>query len=174
MILVTGNLNKLKEFEYILNSKLENVDLNLEEIQSLDVSEVALDKAFKAYQILKKPVITEDTGLYFEELNGLPGAFIKFFVKSLSLEQICGLIKENRKAKAVTAIAFYDGKEMKLIKGEAKGSIALSPRGSNGFGWDAIFIPEGYEKTFAELTSEEKQSKFMRSEAIKKLKTIIF
>jgi len=173
MIFVTGNSNKLKEFEYILGFKLESIDLDLDEIQSLDVEDVAKSKAKQAYEVLKKPVITEDTGLYFEELNGLPGAFVKFFVKSLSLGQMCNLVKENRKAKAVACIAYFDGKEMKVVKGETLGEISREPRGENGFGWDPIFIPEGCNKTFAELTSEEKQSKFMRQEAIKELKEIL-
>ncbi|HPL72460.1 MAG TPA: RdgB/HAM1 family non-canonical purine NTP pyrophosphatase, partial [Candidatus Pacearchaeota archaeon] len=170
MILITGNKNKVKEFEFILGFKIENIDLQLEEIQSIDVEEVAKHKAKSAYNILKKPVIVEDTGLYFEELNGLPGALVKFFVKNISLEKICSLIKENRKAKTITCIVFFDGEKEIIAKGETKGSIALKPKGNNGFGWDPIFIPEGYDKTFAELTSEEKQSKFMRQEAIAELR----
>jgi len=111
--------------------------------------------------------------LYFEELNGLPGALIKFFVKKLTLEQICFLIKENRSALAVTCIVYFNGKELKIFKGETKGEIAKDPKGTNGFGWDPIFIPEGYSQTFAEITSEEKEDKFMRKEAIKKLRTHI-
>jgi non-canonical purine NTP pyrophosphatase (RdgB/HAM1 family) len=170
MIFVTGNHQKLKEFEEILEVKLDYLDLDLEEIQSIEVKEVAEHKARQAYEILKEPVIVEDTGLYFEELKGLPGALVKFFVKKLTLDQICFLVKENRSAKAVTCIAYFDGKELKTFIGETEGKIALKPRGNNGFGWDAIFIPEGYDRTFAELTDEEKISKFMRKEAIKKLK----
>jgi len=169
MIFVTGNHQKLKEFEEILGIKLNHSDLDLDEIQSVEVEEVAKHKAKQAYDILKEPVIVEDTGLYFEELNGLPGALIKFFVKKLTLEHICSLVKENRKAKAVTCIAYFDGKEIKTFIGETEGEIAKEPRGTNGFGWDPIFIPEGYDKTFAELADEEKTSKFMRKEAIQKL-----
>jgi non-canonical purine NTP pyrophosphatase (RdgB/HAM1 family) len=170
MIFVTSNHQKLKEFESILGIKLNHSDIDLDEIQSVEVEEVAVHKAKQAYELLKEPVIVEDTGLYFEELNGLPGALIKFFVKKLTLNQICSLIKENRKAMAITCIVFFDGQELKTFKGETKGEIASEPRGVNGFGWDPIFIPEGYSQTFAEITSEEKEYKFMRKEAIKKLK----
>lgn len=173
MIFATGNLQKLKEFESILGIKLNHADLDLDEIQSVDVEEVAIHKARQAYELLREPIIVEDTGLYFEELNGLPGALIKFFVKKLTLNKICSLVKENRKAMAVTCIAYFDGKELKTFKGETKGELAIEPRGSNGFGWDPIFIPEGYNQTFAEITSEEKEYKFMRKEAIKELKTAI-
>ncbi|MFA5310081.1 MAG: RdgB/HAM1 family non-canonical purine NTP pyrophosphatase [Candidatus Paceibacterota bacterium] len=174
MIFATGNHQKLKEFEEILGIKLNHSDLDLDEIQSIEVEEVAEHKAKQAYEILKEPVIVEDTGLYFEELNGMPGAFIKFFIKKLTLDKVCSLIKENRKAKAITCIAYFDGEELKTFIGETKGEIAKKPRGNNGFGWDPIFIPEGHDKTFAELTEEEKTSKFMRKEAIKKLKKFLF
>lgn len=173
MIFVTGNHQKLKEFEKILGIKLKHSDLDLDEIQSIEVEEVAKHKVKQAYDILKEPVIVEDTGLYFEELNGLPGALIKFFVKKLTLEQICSLVKENRKAKAITCIAYFDGKELRAFVGETEGEIVKEPRGTKGFGWDPIFIPEGYNKTFAELSEEEKTSKFMRKEAINKLKDIL-
>ena len=173
MIFATGNHQKLKEFEKILGIKLNHSDLDLDEIQSIEVEEVAKHKAKQAYDLLKEPVIIEDTGLYFEELNGLPGALVKFFVKKLTLEKICSLVKENRKAKAITCIAYFDGENLKTFIGETKGKIAEEPRGTNGFGWDPIFIPEGYDKTFAELTDEEKTSKFMRKEAIKKLKEFL-
>jgi non-canonical purine NTP pyrophosphatase (RdgB/HAM1 family) len=173
MIFVTGNNHKLKEFEAILGIKLNHSDLDLDEIQSIDVEEVAVHKAKQAYELLKEPVIVEDTGLYFEELNGLPGALVKFFVKNLSLDQICSLVKENRKAVAITCIAFFDGELLKVFKGETRGEIAKEPRGTNGFGWDPIFIPEGHTQTFAEITSEEKEYKFMRKEAINKLKSDI-
>jgi len=173
MIFVTGNEGKIKEFETILGYKINNVDLDLKEIQSVDVKEVAQEKARQAYEILKEPVIVDDTGLYLEELNGLPGALVKFFVKNLTLKQICNLISENRKAKAITCIAFFNGKEMRVAEAEVKGTITKEPRGENGFGWDPIFLPDGFDKTFGELTSEEKQSRFMRHEAIDKLRDIL-
>lgn len=173
MIFVTGNHQKLKEFEEILGIKLNHSDLDLEEIQSINVEEVAEHKARQAYALLNEPIIVEDTGLYFEDLNGLPGALIKHFVKKLSLEKICSLVGENRNARAVTCICYFDGEEIKIFVGETEGEVAREPRGTNGFGWDPIFIPEGYEKTFAELSDEEKTSKFMRKEAIKKFKSFL-
>ncbi len=173
MIFVTGNQNKLKEFEAILGIKLNHTDLDLDEIQSIDVEEVAIHKAKQAYQLLKESVIVEDTGLYFEELNGLPGALVKFFVKKLTLDQICSLVKENRKATAITCIAYFDGKEVQVFRGETKGEIATGPRGNTNFGWDPIFIPEGSNQTFAEISFEEKQYSSMRGEAIKRLKIAI-
>jgi XTP/dITP diphosphohydrolase len=173
MIFATGNLNKLREFEGILGRKLDHVDLDLDEIQSVDVEDVARHKALQAYATTKEPVIVEDTGLYFDGLNGLPGALVKFFIKKLDLKRVCDLIGDNRGAVAKTCIVYHDGKEVRLFTGQTRGSIVSEPRGGKGFGWDPIFVPEGYDKTFAELSNEEKQSKFMRREALDKFKKFI-
>jgi len=173
MIFATGNLNKLREFEGILGVKLDHVNLDLDEIQSVDVEDVAKHKAIQAYETVKEPVIVEDTGLYFDGLNGLPGALVKFFIKKLDLKMVCDLIGDNRGAEVKTCIAYHDGKEVRLFIGQTRGSITLEPRGDKGFGWDPIFIPEGHDKTFAELSDEEKQSKFMRREALGKFKEFI-
>lgn len=170
MIFVTGNKNKVREFEEILGIKIENKDIRLDEIQSVDVEDVIKHKAEQAYAILKEPLIVEDTGLYFDELNGLPGALIKFFLKKLTLQHICDLIKENRNATARTGIAYFDGKSIEVFIGETKGKIPEQPRGDDGFGWDPIFIPEGHDKTFGEMSSEEKHAYSMRRAAIGKLR----
>ena len=81
MILITGNKNKLREFEEILCFKIKSQNLDLEEIQGIDVEEVSENKARKAYEILKETIVVEDSGLFFDELNGLKKDFpIKKFV----------------------------------------------------------------------------------------------
>ncbi|MDD2494837.1 MAG: RdgB/HAM1 family non-canonical purine NTP pyrophosphatase [Tissierellia bacterium] len=174
MILITGNENKVREFEEILGFKIDHKSLDLEEIQGVDVEEISKYKAEKAYEIVKKPIVVEDIGLFFNELNGLPGAFIKWFEKRLSYEQICNLIKEDRKAIAKIVVSYFDGKELKQFIGEVQGEIALSPRGENGFGWDKIFIPQGHTKTFAEMDISEKHSMSMRKIALEKLRINIY
>lgn len=167
---VTSNENKLREAEDILGLKLEQANIDVREIQSLDVEEVATEKAKEAYKIVKKPVIVEDTGLYIESLNGFPGALIKWVMKSIGNEGICKMVEEDRKALARTCVCFYDGSELKVFTGEIKGRISDRPRGESGFGWDAIFIPEGYEETFAELGMDVKNKISMRRIAFIKLK----
>jgi len=170
MLLITGNKNKVREFEEILGINIESQSLELEEIQEVSVEKVSENKVKKAFEIFKKPVFVEDTGLIFNELHELPGALIKWFEKSLSYEEICNLIKGDRSAIAQICISFFDGKELKQFTGEVKGSITLFPKGENGFGWDRIFIPEGSLKTFAEMESSEKNSFSMRKIALEKLK----
>ena len=168
MIFITGNQAKVKEFEEILGIKLDSKNIDLPEIQAVDVEKVVEQKAKTAYAIVNIPVIVEDTGLYFNELNGLPGALIKWFQLRLSNQAICGILKKDRSAIAKTCICYYDGKEARTFVGEIRGEIALIPKGENGFGWDDIFIPEGENRTFAEI--ENKNEVSMRKIALDKFK----
>lgn len=172
MILITGNENKVKEFEEILGIKIDSKNLDIEEIQAVDVEKVAEFKAIKAYELLGEPVLVDDTGLYFEAWKGLPGAFIRFFLDNLSKQEVCDLLKENRKAIAKTSVCYFDGKEVKIFTGEIEGSIALHPQGETDFGFDDIFIIKGDNKTFAQ-TGKKKNDISMRRLALEKLKCIL-
>lgn len=167
----TTNLGKLDEARSILGVDIIPVKLDLNEIQEIDVIYVSKNKVVEAFNKTNQSIIVEDTGLSFDALNGLPGALIKWFLESLGNE---GLIKilstyKNKKAKVTTAVSYYDGKEVITCFGALEGSISDEPRGENGFGWDKIFIPNGYNKTFAEMTHDEKNNISMRSIAFKKL-----
>lgn len=171
--LVTSNKGKLREFKEILGFKLENIDLDVDEIQAVEVEKVVEHKTKQAFKIIKKPVITEDTGLYFGAWKGLPGALAKLFDKTIGYRNLCKLLNENRKAKAQTVIGYFDGKNYESFIGEIQGTIASAPRGKNGFGWDLIFIPRGYNKTFAQMTTKEKNQISMRKIAIEKLRKFL-
>ena len=80
---------------------------------------------------------------------------------------------DDRSAIAVSCFAIFDGKDIKIARGEVKGIIATEMRGSHGFGWDVIFIPEGYDKTYAEMQSEEKNAISHRKNALEKLKVLM-
>ncbi|MDD4409796.1 MAG: RdgB/HAM1 family non-canonical purine NTP pyrophosphatase [Candidatus Pacebacteria bacterium] len=168
---VTSNEGKLMEFKRMIGSEIKRVDIDLPEIQAIEVEDVAREKAIFAYEKLKKPVFIEDSGLYFKELNYLPGALIRSFLERLSLEEICILIRNDRGAIAKTCLAYtLDGKNISFFKGEINGSIAESPIGENGFGWDPIFIPFGRDKTFAQMTNDEKNDISMRRIACNEFK----
>ena len=171
---VTGNSNKVREFEQILGVKLENEAMDLDEIQSTDVSEVTLHKVRQAYEILKKPLIVEDTGLYIDDINGFPGALIKFYMRDVGCNGISAY-HQLSPARAETVIGYHNGSEIQLFKGVIRGKISQSPRGSNGFGWDTIFIPEGKYNglTFAEMADYEKNAVSMRRIALNKLKSAL-
>jgi XTP/dITP diphosphohydrolase len=171
--LVTGNKNKLREFEEILGFKLSHIDLDLEEIQAVEVEKVIEHKTRQAFSIIKKPVVCEDSGLYLDAWRGLPGALVKFFEKTIGYRNLCKLLGSDRKAKAQTVIGYFDGKNYFNFTGEVSGKIAQKPEGKNGFGWDVVFIPNRSTKTFAQMTPVEKNKISMRKIALEKLRKFL-
>lgn len=169
---VTGNKNKLQEARAILDQEIQSVSLDLPEIQALYAEETVKDKAMRAFDAVQKPVMVEDVGFYIKAWNDFPGALIKWFLKTLGNSGICELLKnENNRAVEVEAcIGIYDGREFYAFSGKMEGEIARVPRGDTGFGFDAIFIPKGYDQTLAELGIEEKNKLSMRKDAFLKLK----
>jgi inosine triphosphate pyrophosphatase len=169
IILATGNRNKLKEFQDLLiGYDIISVPVETHEIQGSS-EEVILEKAKQSYTKLKKRWIVEDTSFCFEEWNGLPGPYIKDFIKHVGYEKLAYLTK-NKKAKTVCLIALVNSLEdIVIFKGEVSGKVAKM-KGDNGFDFDRVFIPDGYRKRFAEMTFEEKNKISHRYKAIQKLK----
>ena len=174
IVLVSGNLNKVNEFKEILKDsfEVENVKLDIDEIQSMSVIKICEDKARRAFSILNVPLLVEDTGFFIDELNGLPGPFIKFFEEKLGKGASIRLLgnSTNRKAKQVCVICYYDGKNLILEEAEMKGRVTHEIKEGYGFGFDFCFIPEGYEKTFSELGLDEKNKISARKKVIDKIK----
>jgi non-canonical purine NTP pyrophosphatase (RdgB/HAM1 family) len=176
LIFATQSVHKLQEAERILDIKIERYDIDLPEIQAVDIEDVVIYKARFAYAVIKKPVMIEDTGLFINVLNGLPGALIKWFVQRLGIDGLCKIMGQfsDKSALAKTIIVTYDGfDDPKLFVGEVKGKISAGPKGSEGFGWDAIFIPDGATKTFGEMMPEEKDAFSMRRLALEKMKNAL-
>ena len=166
-IFVTSSQKKLVEAERILGRRLVQHDLDLPEIQALDLETVIAAKARLACDALGAvPIIVEDTGLFIECWNGLPGALIRWFLEAVGAAGICAMMEgfADRSARAQTIVAAYDG-SLEMFAGEVRGQIARAPRGDQGFGWDTIFIPDGETRTFAEMSSEEKDRHSMRRKA---------
>ena len=164
----TGNDNKLREAQEILGIALEKADVgDLDEIQTVSVEELIRRKAYDAYVVAGEPVMVEDTGLSFDAWNGLPGALIKWFLKSVHNEWILQMLAgyEDRRATALCFVASYNGKDYKIASGKVRWMISAECRGENGFGWDDIFIPEGTDKTFAQMSASEKNAFSMRRRA---------
>jgi non-canonical purine NTP pyrophosphatase (RdgB/HAM1 family) len=172
---ITGNPHKIREAEQILNTKLRVENIDLDEIQEIDAFRVSEQKAMQAFELLKKPVVVWDQSLYIDCLNGFPGPLVKWFWKTVTLEKICEIAHklQDKNISAITMLTYYDGKIMEHFVGEIKGKIPSKPRGKKGFAWDPVFIPDGDDKTFAEMTSEEKNSISMHRIALKKLKRFL-
>jgi inosine triphosphate pyrophosphatase len=168
IFLVTGNANKLREWHRLLppDFMLESADIDLPEIQSIDLEEIVADKAKRAYQALVKPVIVEDISAELVSMNGLPGPFIKFFIKAMGEDVLYQLTGEKGGDAIISCtIGYYDGNELLLATGKVPGKV-VSQRGEGGFGFDKVFIPEGSTKTYSEMTPEEKDQVSHRSRAI--------
>ena len=172
IIFITGNENKIREAKQILGVDIISKNIDLRELQAVDLEDVIEEKLKHGYEILKKPVMVEDTGLFFNALNGFPGALIKMLIDRVGREGIFNILKgfDDKRVIAKCAIGFTnDGRNLKVFTGEVKGQV-VSPRGESGFGWDPIFQPDGYDKNFAEMSAEEKNAISHRFKALKKFK----
>jgi len=169
---ITSSENKRAEVARLLGHPLARVDVALEEIQAIALGPVVAHKAQQAYVHVRGPVLVEDTGLAFAAWNGLPGALVKWFLASLGNDGLCRLMQAetNRSATATTMFGYYDGTLYRTFSGSVEGAIVRTPRGTQGFGWDALFQPSGSDWTFAEMAPEEKDRFSMRRLALERLK----
>jgi XTP/dITP diphosphohydrolase len=170
---VTGRDEKVQEAEAILQMDVEQIRLHVPEIQSLDVVKVVREKAKAAARLSGCTVVVDDTGLYIEALNGLPGALSSHFLDSLHNSGVLRILRgeKNRRAAVRTAVGLCaPGEEPVVFVGETRGSIALEERGTRNFGFDPVFIPDGSHKTYAEMTLADKNKISHRKGAFEKLK----
>ena len=167
ILLATNNKNKQKElfdifFKHSSKHELQFPNKKIEVIEDKpSIEENAQKKALEYFSKFNKPVISDDSGLFVDSLNGEPGVYSSRFAgeHASDLENNQKLIDlllnfKNRSAIFRTVLCFYDGKQILHTSGELHGEIILSPRGLNGFGYDPIFEVNG--KTLAEMTPEEK------------------
>ena len=183
LVFATNNAHKLDEIRAILGDKIEV--LSLKDINcDADIPETADtlegNAALKAEYIYKNyglNCFADDTGLEVEALGGAPGVYSARYaggdghdseanMRKL-LKELDG--KQNRKAQFRTAICLIEQGEEHLFEGIVKGSIIEQKRGASGFGYDPVFMPEGYEETFAEMGNAEKNKISHRARAVEKL-----
>jgi len=174
IIYITGNQHKAKYLAKYLGYPVAHHKMDLEEIQSLDPREVIRHKVRQAYEVVKKPVVVEDTSLEFKALNGLPGTLIKHFVERMPLEDICALLDgKDRSAVARCVIGYFDGREEIYFEGSIKGIIAEKPAGSGSFGFAEIFIPEEFTSTQSELNEKDHEIMYLKMKPIMQLKEFL-
>lgn len=159
IVFVTGNPEKAENFARHIGLPITHAPAELDEIQTLNPKELVEHKARQAYEQLQRPVLVEDVEFVFHALGGLPGPFIKYFVQAENGgEKICRLLDgfTDRGATASCTFAFFDGETMQFFRGSISGTIAQSPRGSRGYGFDIVFEPDGFSgKTAGELSEQE-------------------
>lgn len=176
-VFITGNQGKVRYLSRTLGVELEHQRVDLDEIQSPDPATVVEHKVRQAYDLLKRPVLVEDTSLFFNALGGLPGTFVKFFVEQANgLEKMCRMLDgfDDRSAYATAVYGYYDGATLQLIGGRQDGYIADHPRGSGGYGWDSIFVPAGYRGlTRAELSPKDDLESYSKIRDIDNLRAFL-
>jgi len=174
--LVSGNKGKIKELlqlAHMYGIDLAPLDVPKVEVQSDSLEDIALYSAISAYLSVKKPLIVEDSGLFIKSLNMFPGTLSSYVYRTIGIAGILKLMEgiNNREAyfKSVIALVIPEEGEVKLFSGEVSGEISREPRGSGGFGFDPIFVPRGWDKTFAEMSIDEKNSVSHRATAFRSL-----
>ncbi len=154
--LITGNMGKLRELQAVLPAALNLVhkDVDLDEIQSLDPREIVAHKVRQAYEIVGEPVIVEDVSAELASLNGLPGPFVKFFMKKLGNDALYQIGAPNDRLTVRCTMAYYDGQNEIIVEGTTEATVVAPshPEQINeSFGFDMTVLPDGYDKTVHEL-----------------------
>lgn len=177
LVFVTGNAKKLEEVVAILGDsfpfKLVSQEIDLPEYQG-EADDISRKKCQVAAEIVKAPVIVEDTCLCFNALGGLPGPYIKWFLDKLGPDGLTKLLAgfEDKSAEAVCTFAYSSGDpndEVLLFHGRTQGTI-VEPRGEHKFGWDPIFQPKGYDQTYGQLERNIKNTISHRFKAVDALR----
>ena len=168
LFFASSNIHKFQEAKKILDNfgiSIGFFKCDLEEIQSNSLKEIAKHKALQAFQKCKKPVIVEDDGLFIDSLNGFPGPYSSYVFETIGNKGILKLLKQNRKAKFVSIISYYDKKSFESFESKVNGLISKKIV-EGGWGYDPIFIPIKSKKTFAQLKNKNELSH--RFKALKK------
>ncbi|MBI5404233.1 MAG: RdgB/HAM1 family non-canonical purine NTP pyrophosphatase [Ignavibacteriae bacterium] len=185
ILIATNNKHKVNEIREILGSgRFELVtlsDLNISEEVEEDKDTLegnALKKAEEMYRIAKVPAIADDTGLFVDALDGEPGVYSSRYAgENATYDDNCvkllnsmkDIPEEKRTAYFKTVVCFYESEgRYKFFEGICTGRIDIKKRGEKGFGYDPLFIPDGFNKTYAEMSEEEKNSTSHRGKAFKK------
>ena len=183
IVLATHNKGKMSEINNLLSSSIKVLTLdhfpNIKEIPETGktLKENAFIKARTVFKMTGLPSLADDTGLEVEALGGDPGVFsARYAGEQASYQDNCEKLlnnmmrvpKKDREAKFRTVLAYKDNNRELSCDGSVKGEIAKSPKGSFGFGYDSVFYYPPFEKTFAELSEEEKNSISHRGHALRK------
>jgi len=148
------------------------IDCDLDEIQSLDLKYIARKKIIQAYKRTKIDLLlVEDTSLRIDALGGLPGPLIKWFLLSIQNKGMTKIIPSTASRGACAEVIFVLLHKNKLhyFFASINGTIANDPKGKEYFGWESIFIPNGYTETWAEMNMKEQRVTSIRRIALEKL-----
>ena len=166
IIFVTHNKGKIAAAEkQFKNVNFKVYEYDLEEPRSDDVKYISKYKVMEAYKIVNKPCISQDSGFWIDELNGFPRSFVNFSLNTLGINGLLKLMegKKNRKCKFVECLSYYDGEKLYQFMGEHHGTLTEEILGTDSAKkWSDlwyIFKPDGYDKTLAQMTDEERENR---------------
>lgn len=171
----TGNKGKVEEAQQILKTPIEILDIDLDEIQSLNAKKVVKHKVEQAFEIVKAPVFVDDVSLEIEIWKKFPGPFIKYIRDVGGNDLLLYMLRNetNRNVNLLATIGYHDGEKVHMFTGTVKGTLATEERGSNGWGFDPIFIPDGQDLTFAQMPTEVKNKLSHRRKALDMLRKFL-
>jgi XTP/dITP diphosphohydrolase len=182
LIFASRNQNKADEIQLLLKNNFEIISLSelsfAEELAETHetLEENAIEKANFIFNRFQTECFAEDSGLFIDALNGKPGAHSARYAgeeknDKKNIAKVLSEMKnfENRNAYFKTVIALCENEEMKIFSGEVHGKITREIKGENGFGYDPVFQPDGFDITFAEMTISEKNNISHRAMAFEKL-----
>jgi XTP/dITP diphosphohydrolase len=190
ILVASNNKDKLSEIRKIFENEdlkilsLKDIGIEIEVIEDQEtLEENALKKAREIFSVSKMQTISDDTGLFVKALNGEPGVYSSRYAgENVSYDDNCqkliknmeGIPETKREAYFKTVICFYIEKDKYyLFEGICNGKIINTKRGAEGFGYDPLFIPDGYKKTFAEMNEDEKNKISHRGRALERLRSFI-
>jgi XTP/dITP diphosphohydrolase len=166
LFFISNNIHKYHEIKSILRDRIKNIELkfykyNIIEIQEEKINKIAIEKSISAYNIVKKPIIIEDDGLFIKSLNGFPGQYSSFVFKSIGNRGIIKLLKGNSDRSAVfkSVFVYNNGSIIKIFSGQIKGTISTTIT-TGGWGFDPIFIPHKKNITFGKLSENNHKNVF--------------
>ncbi len=176
LLLVTSNENKFAEVAYALSPEiiLHLDSLDFVEDESHPIEQIAKEKAKQGFLHFKQPLLVEDTGIFFEGLNGYPGVRAKRVFEEIGLEGLLEkLVGKNREAYFETVICYSDGRVTEVFSGKLHGTIAdsIAPAHERKkFPYERIFIPDGFSKVMSHLSISEKSGLSHRAKAARAFK----
>ncbi len=169
--MATSNRHKYGEARDVLAEmgiKLEYMEVERVEIQADDPADIASYSLDQIQEV--KPFLVEDAGFYIEHYNGFPGPYSSYVLQKVRLPGVLKLMEgiDDRRASFKSVVAYKHGEEKRFFRGFVTGSVSLSVRGTGGFGYDPIFIPdEGDGSTFGEMAADEKNALSHRARAFR-------
>jgi non-canonical purine NTP pyrophosphatase (RdgB/HAM1 family) len=165
---VTGNAGKFEEVSEFIKRRaygivLKQADLDLEEIQTLDQKGIAIRKAQQAWSIVKKPLLVDDAGIYFEQYHRFPGTLTKFVYEGIGWQGILKLMSDDHRATFLLYLVYCDGPDSyQVFEGTCPGKI-VEPKefiAHPGLPYDDLFVPNGTHKTYAQMRGTQELDQY--------------